>query len=117
LERENVVCKYTMDCEFKYRKVQGLFRKSNRGRGIVRFEPLDLKWMSQITCREGRERSRPEQGQARRSTIVGGKNLAGAHESRPTGHGKTNRKHREQEETMVNSPQGLFVDEDETTAA
>jgi hypothetical protein len=89
-EKENIFWEFIMDRGFESIKGQGLFRKCNRRRGMVRFEPLDLKWTTQIRYWEGRERSWPEQGWAWRSTITGGENITGAHESRPTSHGKTN---------------------------
>lgn len=53
-----------------------------------------------------RELAWPEQGHARRSTIANGENLDSAHKSRPTGHGRANWKHGEQEQKMANSSWG-----------
>jgi hypothetical protein len=44
----------------------------------------------------------------RRSTIAGGENLTGAHESRPTGYDGANRKHGKQEEGTTNSPRAFL---------
>ena len=49
-----------VDCGFEYGKVQGLFSKSDRRRGMVRSKPLDLKWMAQIRIGEGESHRLPE---------------------------------------------------------
>ena len=66
-----------MDCGFEYGKVQGLFSKSDRRRGIVRSKPLDLRWTAQIRIGEGEERPALEIEPSTAMDMAGGEDFVG----------------------------------------